>query len=69
MLGIAKAAMEQYEGELPANFKKLTELKGVGPKGANLALGVASRHPGISVGVHVHWVTNRWGWIETKAPE
>src|SRR5687768_13834812 len=37
MLGIAKAAVEQYNGNLPADFEQLTTLKGVGPKCANLA--------------------------------
>src|SRR5215217_3166962 len=69
MLGIAKAALEQYDGYLPADYEKLTALKGVGPKCANLALGVASGHPGISVDVHVHRVTNRWGFVQTKTPE
>jgi endonuclease III len=69
MLGIAKAAIEEYSGQLPADYEKLTALKGVGPKCANLALGVASGHPGISVDVHVHRVTNRWGFVQTKTPE
>lgn len=69
MLGIAKAATEQYGGELPADYEKLTALKGVGPKCAKLALGVAAGYPGISVDVHVHRVVNRWGLIETKTPE
>lgn len=69
MLGIAKAAVEEFGGELPADYEKLTSLKGVGPKCAKLALGVASGHPGISVDVHVHRVVNRWGLIETKTPE
>jgi endonuclease-3 len=69
ILGIAKAAIENYNGELPADYEKLTALKGVGPKCANLALGVASGHPGISVDVHVHRVTNRWGFVQTKTPE
>lgn len=69
MLGIAKAAVEEYGGNLPTDFDKLTALKGVGPKCANLALGVSSKHPGISVDVHVHRVTNRWGYIQTKTPE
>lgn len=69
MLGIAKAAMEEYGGTLPADYEKLTALKGVGPKCANLALGVATAHPGISVDVHVHRVVNRWGIIQTKTPE
>lgn len=69
MLGIAKAAIEQYNGELPANFEKLTQLKGVGPKCANLALGVANKQSAISVDVHVHRVGNRWGFIQTTSPE
>lgn len=69
LLGIAKAAVEEYGGELPADYNKLTSLKGVGPKCAKLALGVAAGHPGISVDVHVHRVVNRWGLVQTKTPE
>lgn len=69
MLGIAKAAMEEFGGSLPANYEKLIALKGVGPKCANLALGVAAAQPGISVDVHVHRVVNRWGLVQTKTPE
>ncbi len=69
MLGIARAAQEQYNGELPANFDQLTALKGVGPKCANLALGVAANKAGISVDVHVHRVVNRWGFVQTRQPE
>lgn len=69
MLGVAKAAVEQYNGTLPADFEKLIALKGVGPKCANLALGVATNKAAISVDVHVHRVVNRWGFIATKQPE
>jgi endonuclease-3 len=69
ILGIAKAAIEQYGGTLPDDFEKLTALKGVGPKCANLALGVSVGHPAISVDVHVHRVVNRWGFVQTKTPE
>jgi endonuclease III len=69
MLGIAKAAVEKHKGTLPANFKQLTDLKGVGPKCANLALGVSGGYQAISVDVHVHRVTNRWGFVHTKTPE
>ena len=69
ILGIAQAAVEEYGGELPADFDKLTALKGVGPKCANLALGVTTGEAGISVDVHVHRVVNRWGMIQTKTPE
>lgn len=69
VLGIAKAATEQYGGELPADYEQLTALKGVGPKCANLALGVATGIAGISVDVHVHRVVNRWGLVQTTNPE
>lgn len=69
MLGIAKEAIENYDGELPADFETLIQLKGVGPKCANLALGVAHQQAAISVDVHVHRVTNRWGFVQTKTPE
>lgn len=69
ILGIAKAAVELYGGNLPADYEKLTGLKGVGPKCASLALGVAAGQPGISVDVHVHRVVNRWGLVQTKTPE
>jgi endonuclease-3 len=69
MLGIAKAAVENYNGALPADFELLTALKGVGPKCANLALGVSGGLPAISVDVHVHRVVNRWGFVQTKTPE
>ncbi len=69
MLGIAKAAVEQYGGQLPADFEKLTALKGVGPKCANLALGVATGQAAISVDIHVHRVVNRWGFVKTSTPE
>jgi endonuclease-3 len=69
LLGIAKAAVDDFGGQLPADYEKLLGLKGVGPKCAKLALGVAVGQPGISVDVHVHRVVNRWGIVETKTPE
>ncbi len=69
MLGIAQVAIEQYGGTLPADYEQLIALKGVGPKCANLALGVATGKGGISVDVHVHRVVNRWGYIQTNTPE
>lgn len=69
MLGIAKAAVEQYNSQLPADYDSLTALKGVGPKCANLALGVAAGQAAISVDIHVHRVVNRWGYVQANQPE
>ena len=66
--GISKAAAEHYNGGLPADFEQLTALKGVGPKCANLALGVAAGKAAVSVDVHVHRVVNRWGYIQSVQP-
>lgn len=69
MLAIADFALAQKSGVLPPDYDALTSIKGVGPKCANLALGVGLQVPAISVDVHVHRVVNRWGLIETAAPE
>jgi len=61
--------INDYNGETPADFDQLTAFRGVGPKCANLALGVALGQPHISVDIHVHRVTNRWGYVATKQPE
>ena len=67
--GIAERVVNEFGGELPADFTTLTSLKGVGPKCANLALGVATGQAAISVDIHVHRVVNRWGYVQTKQPE
>lgn len=69
IIGIAQRIMTEFSGTLPADFDVLTSLKGVGPKCANLALGVATGQAAISVDIHVHRVTNRWGFVQTKTPE
>ncbi len=69
ILNIAKEAVEKWDGILPANYEVLTSFSGVGPKCANLALGVATKSAAISVDIHVHRVVNRWGFIQTSSPE
>jgi endonuclease-3 len=69
MRGIAERIVNEFGGELPATYDVLTSLKGVGPKCANLALGVATGQSAISVDVHVHRVVNRWGYVQTTQPE
>ena len=66
---IARQVVDKYGGELPADFEVLTGFKGVGPKCAGLALGIAAGQSRIGVDVHVHRVTNRWGYIQASTPE
>lgn len=69
MLAIAEQTEQEWGGELPASFSVLTSFKGVGPKCAGLALGIAARQPYIGVDIHVHRVTNRWGYVAAPTPE
>ena len=69
ILTIARQAELEHGGELPASFEVLTDFKGVGPKCASLALGIAAGQPYIGVDIHVHRVTNRWGYVEASTPE
>lgn len=66
---IATRTVEEFGGTLPCDFDVLTSFKGVGPKCANLALGIACGHARIGVEIHVHRVTNRWGVVATRSPE
>jgi endonuclease III len=66
---IAVKAVQEHGGTLPCDLDVLLSLHGVGPKCANLALGIACNLPLIGVDVHVHRVTNRWGYVQAKTPE
>jgi endonuclease-3 len=69
ILAIAREIAATYGGVLPGERDVLLSFAGVGPKCANLVLGVACGTPVISVDIHVHRVTNRWGYIATSTPE
>jgi endonuclease-3 len=66
---IARRVVEEHGGGLPCDEAVLLSLGGVGPKCANLVLGIACGQPRIGVDIHVHRVTNRWGYVGTRTPE
>jgi endonuclease-3 len=66
---IAKKTLTRHGGELPCEPEALLAFHGVGPKCANLALGIACGRPFIGVDVHVHRITNRWGVVRAATPE
>jgi len=66
---IARRVRDEFCGNLPCDFDVLTSFHGVGPKCAGLALGIGCGQARISVDVHVHRVTNRWGLVQTRTPE
>ncbi|PVH74170.1 DNA glycosylase [Cadophora sp. DSE1049] len=66
----AEILRDQYDGDIPDTIEGLMALPGVGPKMGYLCLSVAwGKHEGIGVDVHVHRITNLWGWHKTKGPE
>jgi endonuclease III len=66
---MARLIVEENAGELPCSFEVMTSYPGIGPKCANLALGIACGQPRIGVDIHVHRITNRWGYVRTRTPE
>jgi endonuclease-3 len=66
---LARQVSTTYNGTLPCDAEVLRSFRGVGPKCTHLVLGIACGQPCISVDVHVHRVTNRWGYVQGRTPE
>jgi endonuclease-3 len=66
---VSRTILERFAGRVPDSIDDLLTLKGVGRKTANLVLTHGHDRPGICVDVHVHRITNRWGYLRTRNPE
>ncbi|MDH4078625.1 MAG: endonuclease III [Nitrospira sp.] len=66
---ICHQLIDEHGGRVPDSIDELVTLPGVGRKTANLVVTVGFQKPGICVDVHVHRISNRWGYIKTKTPE
>ena len=66
---VSGAIREDFAGSVPDTYEQLISIKGVGPKTANLVLGMAFDVPSICVDTHVHRISNRLGLIKTKTVE
>jgi endonuclease-3 len=69
LIAIARRIESEFGGEVPDTFEGLTSFRGVGPKIANLTLAVGFDRAALAVDIHVHRVTNRWGYVSTTTPE
>lgn len=66
----AEILRDRFNGDIPDTIEGLVSLPGVGPKMAYLTMSAAwGRDEGIGVDVHVHRITNLWGWHKTRNPE
>ena len=60
--------LQEYGGEVPADFEALQKLPGVGRKTANVVMSVAFHAPAIAVDTHVFRVANRLRLAVGKTP-
>ncbi|MDD5433870.1 MAG: endonuclease III [Nitrospira sp.] len=60
--------IRDYNSKVPDTIEELLKLKGVGRKTANLVVTMGYNKDGICVDTHVHRISNRWGYINTKRP-
>ena len=62
--------IERFGGRVPATMEELLTLPGVGRKTANLVLILShASRDNICVDTHVHRISNRLGWVQTKMPD
>lgn len=69
ILNICKVLIDKYQGIVPDTIEELLEFKGVGRKTANLVITLGYNKYGICVDTHVHRISNRLGYVDTKTPE
>ena len=63
---LAKAIVNEHNGEVPDTMKKLTSLSGVGRKTANVVLSVWYHVPAFAVDTHVERISKRLGLAKFK---
>jgi endonuclease-3 len=62
--------VDRFNGRVPGAMEELLTLPGVGRKTANLVLILSFRsRKNICVDTHVHRISNRLGWVQTRTPE
>ena len=69
ILGICRDLLDRFAGRVPDDLDALLTLGGVGRKTANLVVTVGFNKPGICVDTHVHRISNRWGYVNTRTPD
>jgi endonuclease-3 len=69
ILQVCRQLIDEYASRVPDEIDELVKLPGVGRKTANLVLTLGYKKLGICVDTHVHRISNRWGYVQTKNPE
>jgi len=66
---VSEVLIKEFNGEVPDNKEKLLNIKGIGPKTANIVLAFAFNRYVLPIDTHCHRIPNRLGWVKTKTPE
>jgi endonuclease III len=66
---VSRDIIERYQGKVPDDLDELLTFKGVGRKTANLVITLGYGQLGICVDTHVHRISNRLGYVNTRTPE
>jgi endonuclease-3 len=61
--------LDRFGSKVPDHLDDLLSIKGVGRKTANLVITLAYGKDGICVDTHVHRISNRLGYVQTKTPD
>lgn len=69
IINICKLLVEKYNSIVPNDLDELLTFEGVGRKTANLVLSEGYQIPAMCVDTHVHRISNRFGFINSKNPE
>ncbi|MFG3389325.1 endonuclease III [Streptomyces rochei] len=69
VIGLSKALVEDFGGEVPGRLEDLVKLPGVGRKTAFVVLGNAFGRPGITVDTHFQRLVRRWQWTAETDPD
>ncbi len=66
ILGICRDIIEKFNNKVPREIDVLLRMKGVGRKTANLVLTEGYGILAMCVDTHVHRISNRFGYVQTK---
>jgi endonuclease-3 len=69
VIGLSKALVENFGGEVPGRLEDLVTLPGVGRKTAFVVLGNAFGRPGVTVDTHFMRLVRRWQWTDETDPD
>lgn len=68
IIGMARALVDRFDGEVPPAMEDLVTIPGVGRKTANVVRSVAMDLPGLPVDTHVLRLSARWGLTRETDP-